>query len=898
MDPTSGGTGMPERSARAHRILAGAICVLAAIGPGPAPLAGQSVEDPSVSGLGLLLRRMDGVKRVLMVAAHPDDEDSSLLATLARGWGVETAYLSLTRGDGGQNLIGPELFEGLGVVRTGELEAARALDGAVQYFTRAFDYGFSKSADEALTFWPREEVLADIVWVIRTFRPQVVVSVWSGTPRDGHGQHQAAGILTREAFQAAGDPARFPEQIALGAEPWAPAKLYESARGFGGAGPQDAGVVSIETGELDPLLGRSFFQLSMESRSQHRSQDMGSPEPGGPRSTGVRLVESRVTGGEGGFFAGIDTTLAGLARTAASASASGAPTGEAVRAYRDALRRAEAQLGLDPFEVTDELLEALDALAALPEGSGGETEIASALARRRALAARAVMAAAGVTAEARTEDDLVVPGQTVRVRAALWNARGLTLREPEAALEVPEGWSYELVSTEGLTPDGSVAPGTLAAWTFDVDVPADAELSRLYYLRQPREGAMYRWPDEPELWALPRDPAPVHARFSFLPELEGERGPRVTASRPWRFVGVNPARGEFERPVLVVPAVSVLVEPEGIVWPASRSEPGALSVVVRAEREGGASGTVRVEAPQGWSVSPASLPFELAASGTQRTLTFEVRPAGAAREGEHVFTAVASDADGSAYREGFTLIDYEHVERAALFRPAEARVTVVPVAVAGNLRVGYVMGSGDDGPGAVAQLGARVDLLDEETVRAGGFDGYDVVVLGVRAYETRPDLRAAAGQLLDWVRRGGVVVAQYNRGPLGALAPLPLEVGRDAPRVADETAPVRILEPEAPVFTTPNRITDEDFEGWVQERGLYFGARWDPAWAELLELNDPGEPPRRGALLVAPVGEGLFVYTGLSFFRQWSARVPGAYRLFANLISLDPDAWRSYVAGH
>jgi hypothetical protein len=271
-----------------------------------------------------------------------------------------------------------------------------------------------------------------------------------------------------------------------------------------------------------------------------------------------------------------------------------------------------------------------------------------------------------------------------------------------------------------------------------------------------------------------------------------------------------------------------------------------------------------------------------------------MRPTGAPAAGTHVFAVSARDGNGRTYSEGDALIDYEHIERAALFSPAEARVTVLPVAVAQGLRVGYVMGSGDDGPEAIRQLGVDVELLGETAVREGAFDGFQTIVLGVRAYETRPDLRAASGQLLDFVRRGGVVIAQYNRGPLGSLAPRPLDVGRSAPRVADETAPVRILDPNAPVFTTPNRIGTSDFEGWVQERGLYFGSEWDAGYVPLLELNDPGEDPARGSLLVTSEGDGVFVYAALSFFRQWTEAVPGAYRLFANLISLDPAAWRAY----
>jgi LmbE family N-acetylglucosaminyl deacetylase len=864
---------------------------------GPPLAHAQSLEGVGAVAVGLQLRQLDGVKRVLMIAAHPDDEDTSLLATLARGWGAETAYLSLTRGDGGQNAIGPELWEGLGVVRTGELEAARRLDGAEQFFTRAFDYGFSKSAEEAFSLWPREELLGDVVWAIRSYRPHVVVSVWSGTPRDGHGQHQASGIVAQEAFRVAGDPTRFPEQLALGVEAWAPAKLYESARGFGGrgGGAPAAGVLRVETGQMDPLLGRSLGQLSAASRSQHRSQEMGAAEAPGPRSTGVLLLESRVGDAEG-IFAGIDTTLVGLAASLPTA-ARDATSGHLV-AYRSAVARARDGIGLDPSGIVDELGEALTHLQAAQQSAGGSapTELRLALERKAALATEAMMAAAGVRFDVRSEDDLLVPGQTVRVRAELWNGGPLRLERPGVALEALAGWRTVPGAPEGLAPDGSVAPGALAAWTFDVTVPADAEPSRLYYLREGRDGARYRWPDEPALWGLPRDPALLTGTVRFTPTVAGRPVTgSVGADEPWRYVGVESTRGEFERPVLVVPAVSVRVSPEGLVWPQARAAARALSVVVRTEADEGSRGEVLVRAPAGWTVSPARQPYALDEAGAERTLSFELRPSGTPAPGEHVFAVEARAGDGRVYAEGYTLVDYEHIERAAMFAAAEARVTVVPVVVAEGLRVGYVMGSGDDGPEAIRQLGAEVELLGEDRVREGDFTGFDAIVLGVRAYEARADVRAAAVQLLDFARGGGTVIAQYNRESLGSLPPLPLVVGRASSRVADERAAVRILAPEAPVFTAPNRIGPADFDGWVQERGLYFGEQWDDAYWPLLEMNDPGEPPQRGSLLVAPVGDGLFVYTALSFFRQWSDGVPGAYRLFANLISLDAAAWRAFA---
>lgn len=878
----------------------------------PSPASAQLLEETGTVATGLLLRQLDGVKRVLMIAAHPDDEDTSLLAALSRGWGAETAYLSLTRGDGGQNLIGPELWEGLGIVRTGELVSARRLDGGRQFFTRAFDYGYSKSAEEALTLWPRDEILADVVWAVRTYRPHVIVSVFSGTPADGHGQHQAAGLMAREAFAAAGDPDRFPEQLAMGVQAWSPSKLYQSSRRrfFNPGAEREDGAIDVETGLRDPLIGRSFHQLAMESRSQHRSQDMGAPQPAGSRSTSVVLVESRV-GGEESIFAGVDTTVVGLAAPLPAEMAG--RVREELAQYREAIERARTDFGLDPEAVTPHLVEARGHLLRAILLSSGPvrsdtgastgalqadpfTALSHDLNARVNLLHRAILASAGVSFELRSTDDLVVPGQTVDVAAQLWNGGSRAVNRPEPALALPDGWRATERGVEGLDSGGAVPPGGLATWSYQVAIPEDADPSRLYYLRQDRQGAMYSWPADPDLWGLPRDPADVSATVVFGLLSQGlAEAEQVRAETEWRYVGVDPARGEFQRPVLVVPAVSVVVSPAGVTWPQSKAGAQSISVRVKAEGESGASGRVVVSPPEGWSVTPESQPFTLDEAGAERVMAFEVEPEGALRAGRQVFDVEATLDDGRDFDEGYALVDYEHIERTALFSDAQASVVVVPVAVPPDLRVGYIMGSGDDGPEAIRQMGLDVELLDEAQVRAGDFGRFGTVVLGVRAYETRADLQAASSQLLDFARQGGTVVVQYNRGPLGSLAPYEMTVGRGSPRVADETAPVTILDPSAPLFTSPNRITAADFEGWVQERGLYFASEWDDAYQPVLELNDPGEPPRRGALLVAPVGEGVFVYSALSFFRQWAEQVPGAYRLFANLISLDADAWSAYA---
>ncbi|HCW79040.1 MAG TPA: hypothetical protein DG084_07970, partial [Gemmatimonadetes bacterium] len=567
---------------------------------GASDLQAQRLEGTGTVASGLLLRQMDGVKRVLMIAAHPDDEDTGLLTALARGRGAETAYLALTRGDGGQNLIGPELWEGLGIVRTGELLAARELDGGRQFFTTAFDYGYSKSAQEALSLWPREELLAEVVWVVRSFRPHVIVSVFSGTPADGHGQHQAAGIMAREAFSAAGDPSRFSEQLERGVDTWEPLKLYQtSRRRFFSQDTISDGSLDVPTGVHDPLLGRSLLQLSRESRSQHRSQDMGAPQTQGPQVTGVILLESRVGDDAQEIFEGVDTTLLGITADLSDENASVAQ--DYLEAYRSSVLAATDAFGLDPMPMAKHLLEARTQLRMAREVVGDEAskEFSSALATRLEVTDRAIYAAAGVSFDVRSVDDLLVPGQTVVVRAQLWNGGGFTLTGPETGLSLPVGWTSSLVEVRGVSVEGTIAPGDLAVFTYRVGVPVNADVSRQYYLREPRNGARYVWPDDSELWGLPRNPELVKGMATFSLVLPSDSSTSLLQdsghneiSSDWRYVGVDPAFGEFEKPVLVVPAVSVSVTPSGLTWPQTDEGSQEISVVIRSEAGEGSRGSV------------------------------------------------------------------------------------------------------------------------------------------------------------------------------------------------------------------------------------------------------------------------------------------------------------------
>ena len=871
------------------------IGVLAGLVAGPAAGQESAPPDGGVVSAGLLIRQMDGAKRVLMIGAHPDDEDTSLLAAAARGMGARTAYLSLNRGEGGQNLIGPELGEGLGLVRTGELVSARGLDGAEQYFTRAYDFGYTKTAEEALALWGREVILEDVVRRVREFRPHVIVSVFSGTPRDGHGQHQVAGILAREAFDQAGDSSVFPEHQDEGLAPWQPSKLYRLTY----RDPQ-AATLAVVTGRFDPLLGRSHHQVAMDSRSQHRSQDMGRAQPLGPQASAILLVTTAPgveVGEDAGLFAGVDTTLAGAVASAGDDLAG--TLHPLMERYREAVRAAEQSLGaLDPAPAAPPLVTAVETArqieGALVAAGAGEGEAARVFRRRARLAERALLDVAGIRLEVRVEDDLVVPGELLILDGELWNGGPFPISGIEAELLRGEGWGVTYAQTDAQDP---LTPGRIARWSGEALVPEDEPASVPYFLAQPRDGERYVWPEGDHVGGLPANRPLLTGRAEFVldvPEEDGFGGlVPLAVERPVTYRGVDKASGEFRKPLLVVPTLSVSPEPAGLVWPLDRTEPAEVRVRISSASPETVRATVRLEMPSGWVSRPASRPVRLAGEGSDASVAFTVAPSGAIAPGHFEIGVSATTDEGEVFRGRVDVLDYPHIDRTLLPSSSAIALSVFPVQVAAGRRVGYVMGSGDGGPDALRQMGVQVEELGPERMLSGDFEGLDVIVLGVRVYETRPDVVAANAALLDFADGGGVVVVQYNKYeyPQGGFAPYPLEMARPHDRVTDETSPVRLVDPDSPVFRQFNRIGPEDFEGWVQERGLYFLSRWDPRYSAPLALQDPGEEPKLGSLAVARVGRGLYIYTGLAFFRQFPAGVPGAYRLFANLVSQDPADW-------
>ncbi len=818
------------------------------------------------------LRMLGHNKRVLMIGAHPDDEDTELLTVLVRGMGVEAAYLSLNRGEGGQNLIGPELGEALGLIRTEELLAARRLDGARQFFTRAYDFGFSKSLEETWRFWPRDSLLKDVVRIVREFRPQIIVSIFSGTPRDGHGQHQAAGWLAREAFKVAGDSTVFPDV----GYPVTALKLYQSTR-FDSAGT----TLRLQGGVLDPYVGQSYRQIAMRGRSMHRSQDMGQLQRVGPSEVRLRLIEDRTGRGEASLFAGVDTTLSSLPGLPASAQV-----------------RHRLQASIDSAQSRPEDANRfLDSALAL---AGPSTP--AALDMRRHLE-RASAIAHGLVFDAVADDARIIPGQVVKVVLTAWNTsstrqhvayRSTGVLDVDHAAAAPEQCD-------------SIDPGRTKSWEVSYSIPLNSAPIPPYFLELPRVGAMYQWGGHLTGHAgTPGDPAnrPLMA-FAFS---SCGRAQHFAAEREVAYVMNDQAIGEVRRPVEIVPRVDVKLDPETELWSTDLRAHDFTVTLTNGARDT-TRGTVSLEVPAGWPAAGAQH-FELSGEDERESYRFSLRPPANLRPGTYEVRAVATDASGNRYDQGVFTVDYPHIRPRSWTRPSAATVNVAQLELARLKRIGYIRGAADMVPEALTSVGLPIVMLDPGTLERGDLSGFDAIVVGSRAYETDRALIENNLRLLEYARNGGLVVVQYQQQPFfnGHFAPFPLTVGgqplrldsdgvtRPAgppvshDRITDETAPVVIIDPSNPVVNRTNKIGPQDWNGWIQERGLYFAHTWDPAYKPVLEMADQGEAPLRGSLLIAHYGKGTYVYTGLSFFRELPAGVPGAFRLFANLLALGESA--------
>jgi LmbE family N-acetylglucosaminyl deacetylase len=798
------------------------------------------------------LRRLLVTGSVLYVGAHPDDENTAMLAYLARGRGARTAYLSLTRGDGGQNLLGTEKGAMLGVVRTQELLAARRVDGAQQFFTRAIDFGFTKSPEETFRIWNHDEVLADVVWVIRLFRPDVIITRFPTTGEGGHGQHTASAILASEAFDAAGDPARFPEQLKW-IEVWKPKRLLWNVFNFGGATPKDADkMLSADVGAYDPLLGKSYTEIAAESRTMHKSQGQGTPERRGPALNYFAHIKGEPATKD--IFDGVDMTWHRI------------KGGDAIGPLLE-----EAAHKYDPSNPSAVLPNLVRAYALLANTQTSKTPADPLGFVKRRDIAEVIRACAGLWMEATASEPYVTPGAAVKVTTTLVNRSDFPIRLADLSYVEPGGAArlHDAGAGDELKNNQPV--------TRELTAKAPPEYSQPYWLSEEPAGGLFVVRERVKVGAPEGSPS----LDVFVSLALGDGGDHVEFLLPVLYRWVDPVRGTLYRPVAVVPEVALSVEEKTLVFP--DRTPKQVRVVLKSNAAAEASGTLRLKLSAGWTATPAEIPVTLKGKGEEFRAAFNVTPP----LGASVATLAAEfDSGGKTFTRGFNEINYPHIPPQTLFPTAAAKLVRVDLQRHGS-SIGYVMGSGDEVPEALRQVGYDVTLLSDEELEAGDLSRFDALITGVRAYNTRAVLRRQQKRLLEYVERGGTLVVQYNtpdRTLEGAqVGPYPFKLTQD--RVTDETAAINVLVPTETLMSAPNRITDEDFKGWVQERGLYFASDWDARYTPLFASHDPGEQDSKGSTLVTRYGKGTYVFTSLAFFRQLPAGVPGAYRLFVNMIS-------------
>lgn len=798
------------------------------------------------------LDRLNVVGSVMMIAAHPDDENTAVIAYLARGRKVRTAYLSLNRGEGGQNLIGSEQSVEIGIIRTQELLAARRIDGGEQFFTRAIDFGFSKNADETFQKWGKEEVLRDVVWNIRRFRPDVIINRFSGTPMDGHGHHQASAILSKEAFAAAADPKRFPDQLQW-VEPWQAKRLLWNMAAFTReqeeAAEKQQNRITIDTGAYDPLLGYSFSEIAGISRSAHKSQAMGSAE-----RKGAALNYLVTIGGEQAqkdIFDDVDTTWKRV------------PGAERIG---ELLAKASAEFNPEkPGAVLPHLLAARELLAP-------RTDHYSVLKRKEL--DEAIALTAGLWVELQSQRALAVQGGTTNVRLA-------AIQRGSAKVSIV---GVDFLGAQGLDPVAlpvelpfNKQVNTEVKWQLSPEQP----LTQPYFMVEPRTDAMFKISDR-NLLGRPEGPPALSALIKVKID-----NTTIDLPRGIIYRYVDRSMGELTKPFLIVPPVSVRLTQDALLFPAVG--PRKVEVVLKAN-QAKTNGSLRLALPAGWKVEPATLAFDFPTADEEKALSFTVTPPANESAGE--LRAIAT-VNGREISHGTRTIQYPHIPPQTLAPLAQAKLVRTTVK---NLskKVGYIMGAGDEVPDALRQLGCEVSLLSAEDLSVGNLSQYDAIVTGVRAYNTRPDLRANAQRIFDeYVAKGGTYIVQYNvqeggffggdPSILSKVGPYPITISRD--RVTDETAPITFPNQDHRLLQFPNRIVASDFEGWVQERGLYFANKWDEKYQPLFSTFDPGEKPMLGGTLTTKYGQGTYIFTPMAWFRQLPAGVPGAYRIFANFLS-------------
>ena len=868
---------------------------------------GEMAGATNASETWRALQRLQTTATVLHTVAHPDDENGALLTWLSRARGVRTGLYSTTRGEGGANLIGPELFDALGIVRTEEHLAAVRYYGIDLFFSSAVDFGYSKRLDETLEKWDYQMLLEDMVRLIRLYRPDVVISRFQGNRQDGHGHHQVSGVVTLEAFRAAGDADRFPEHLSEGLQPWQPKKLYITRSRWRRSNTEtsDAPVLKIDTGEYNALLGLSYAQIARHGLSFQRSQGVGQTRASkGSAVTELRLVDTTLPeqqNSEESLFDGIDATLMGMARIA-NISALDAEFAQLQESVDAAVRAYDAR---HPWKVVPHLANGLKTTRGLIENiqrvdldDGTRSHLLFLLRNKEQELMTAANAALGLSLEvlvqstaARSSETFAVaiPGQKFSIGMRMVNPAPVAAELVNASLHTPEGWRVHRIQKdsdrEGIVPIQTNEP---ISTLFEVEVAQDADYTQPYWTRASEyHDAVYTL-KRPEFRFLPFASPEVNGVVTYRVD-----GVDFTLTQPAQTVSINRPWGERRRLLTVAPAISVSVSPSIGVIPISESAiaDGEATFTTTVEMlnnvKGEAEGTLSLKLPDGWRSSPENAPFAFTHEGASKTFAFQVSASDVGVDQEYTIQAIATY-NGETYTAGYQAIDHPDLEPRHLYRPAVMTLRSIPLKVPAHVSVGYIMGVGDRVPEALQQIGIDVEMLDREELRTGDLDRFDTILIGIRAYAVRQDLIAYNSRLLDYVHKGGNLIVQYQTPEFDAapFGPYPYTMGRRPEEVSEEDAQVTILMSDHPIFQHPNPITAADFDGWVEERGSKFLTEWDANYQALLTCNDREQEPQHGGFLTATYGQGTYTYAAYAFYRQLPAGVAGAYRLFINMLTL------------
>ncbi|MES2765562.1 MAG: PIG-L family deacetylase [Bacteroidota bacterium] len=792
------------------------------------------------------LKKLNTVGSVLYVAAHPDDENTRLLAYLAKERNLRTGYLSLTRGDGGQNLIGKEQGEMLGLIRTQELLAARRTDGAEQFFTRANDFGFSKNPQETFGFWNKDSILADVVWTIRRFKPDVIICRFPTTGEGGHGHHTASAILALEAFDAAADPTRFPQQLTQ-TETWQPKRIFWNTFNFGTTNTTAEDQLKIDVGVYNPLLGKYYGEIAAESRSMHKSQGFGSARGRGSSLEYFKFLKGEAANND--IFENTNTTWKRI------------PGTEKIQtALDDAFKKWDAQ---SPEKVIPELTTIFKNLQLLKETT---PEIRYWKVQKIAEVQNLLVSISGLWLEVFAADYRGISGKPIEITTQILKGTNVPVKVN----------SISYFSSNDTTTSLLLKANELYSFKSTKTIPQNFTTSNPYWLNEPHEIGTYKIPSQ-NLIGQPQNDAALKTVFTV--ELAGVP---LQIERPVVFKSVDPVKGEIYRPFEILPPATVNLSDRAIIFGDSTSKSTYFTVKANTDN---VRGQVSINAPLGWTVTMDEVDFLLEKKGDEKIFEAKIFPGLNMQEGN---LTASIKIDGKEFFKSIRRVDYDHIPAQFVLSDAEAKLVNISLKKAGT-NIGYIPGAGDDVPAALQQIGYNVTMLTDELLLKGNLSQYDAIVTGVRAYNTNDRLQAHYNVLMDYVKGGGNLIVQYNTnnriGPIVAkISPFPLNITRD--RVTDEAAEIRFLKPEHSVLNYPNKITQDDFKGWIQERGIYFAGEISPEYEKIFSINDPNEKPNEGSLIIAKHVKGNFVYTGLAFFRELPAGVPGAYKLFVNLLSL------------